>query len=346
MASTIKDIAEYAKVSITTVSRVLNNRPDVKEETRKLVNDTIKKLGYSPNIVARGLVLKRSNIIGFIIPDITNPSFPELARGIVNKARSHGFSVMFYDTNHDQKVEKEAIRLLRSKQVDGIILSFNEANKDELEKLREEHFPVVQIYRKSEKSCVSTIALDNVKSGYTATKYLIENGHRIIGHITTGEQVQSGSERLKGYRMALIEAGIAYREELIRVGANDTESGYSCMGELLALRKSSALDAVFVSHDTMAAGAYDAILSSGLRIPADISIISHDNNPISRQLFPKLTTMDTLKYRLGEIGVELLIKEMVLGIPQNREILQECVLIERNSVWKRDTMSSAPLSDI
>ena len=136
MAVTIRDIAQHAQVSVTTVSRVLNDRPDVKEATRKKVNDAIKEFGYSPNIVARGLVLQRSNVIGFIVPDITNPNFPELARGIVNKAKKYGYSVMFYDTNHDHRVEKEAIRLLRSKQVDGIILSFNEAKKEELERLK------------------------------------------------------------------------------------------------------------------------------------------------------------------------------------------------------------------
>ena len=170
MAVTIRDIAKVANVSVSTVSRVLNKKPDVSQETQDAVNQAIVDLGYSPNIVARGLVLKRSNVIGFIVPDISNPSFPELARGVVNKARQYGFSVMFFDTNHDLRVEKEAIRLLRSKQVDGIILSFNEANRDELDRLRAEHFPVVQIYRKSENHVVSTIDLDNIGSGYKATK--------------------------------------------------------------------------------------------------------------------------------------------------------------------------------
>lgn len=332
MTPTIKDIADLAQVSITTVSRVLNNRRDVKEETREKVNKAIQALGYSPNIVARGLVLKRSNVIGFIVPDITNPSFPELARGIVAKARSYGYSVMFYDTNHDRKVEKEAIRLLRSKQVDGIILSFNEANMDELDRLKEEHFPVVQIYRKSDHSAVSTIALDNIGSGYIATKYLIERGHVRIGHITTGMQVQSGAERLSGFRQALEEAGVNCCDECIVEGSNTSESGYDCMNQLLTLPEGKRPTAVFVSHDTMAAGAYEAAFDAGLRIPQDVSIIGHDNNPISRLLHPKLTTMDTFKYSLGEIGVELLMEEIQSGEPLNREIVTSCSLVERASV--------------
>jgi len=111
MAATIRDIAEFARISVTTVSRVLNDKPDVKPETRERVLAAIEELGYSPNSVARGLVLKRSNVIGFIVPDITNPSFPELARGIVIRAKHYGYRVMFFDTNHDSNVEKEAIRL-------------------------------------------------------------------------------------------------------------------------------------------------------------------------------------------------------------------------------------------
>ena len=176
MAATIKDIARHSGVSVSTVSRVLNKKPDVNAETEVRVNGAIKELGYSPNSVARGLVLKRSNVIGFVVPDITNPSFPELARGVVDKARQYGYSVIFFDSNHDNKVEKEALKLLRSKQVDGIIVSFSEANQEEFIKLKEDQFPAVQIYRKSPKSVISTIAIDNVDSAYKAVKYLLGLG--------------------------------------------------------------------------------------------------------------------------------------------------------------------------
>ncbi len=331
MAITIRDIAQHAKVSVTTVSRVLNDRPDVKEATRVKVNAAIDELGYSPNIVARGLVLQKSHVIGFIVPDITNPSFPELARGIVAQARGYGYSVMFYDTNHDRRVEKEAIRLLKSKQVDGIILSFNEANKEELERLKHEHFPIVQIYRKSSNSVVSTIALDNVKSGYVATKYLISLGHKRIAHISTGEQVQSGSERLQGYREALSEAGLPYEEDLVCFGVNSAASGKECMEELLSLDESGRPTAVFTCHDIMAAGAYDAILAANLRIPDDISIIGHDNNQLSLLIHPKLTTVDTYKHQLGQKGVDLLLEQMNAEEPTYKEVLCETGLVIRES---------------
>lgn len=329
---TIRDIANYAKVSVSTVSRVLNEKPDVKPETQERILNVIEELGYSPNTVARGLVLKRSQVIGFVVPDITNPSFPELARGIVARAKTHGYSVMFFDTNLDSKVEKQAIRLLRSKQVDGIILSFDQANKDELERLKAERVPVVQIYRKSATSAISTIAIDNVGSGYAATKYLLELGHRRIGHITTGQESQSGHERLEGYRRALEEAGIPYDEELVQVGSNDATAGTACMRNLLELGHRPS--AVFAGHDVMAIGAYEAVYDAGLSIPEDVSFVGHDNIEMTRLVRPKLTTIDTHKDRIGQAGVDLLMEEILAGSPLNKEVVYPTELIVRESAME------------
>ena len=330
MSVTIVDIAKKAQVSVSTVSRVLNNKPDVNKETQDKIRAAIKELDYSPNSVARGLVLKRSNIIGYIASDITNPSFPELARGVVVKAKEYGYSVMFFDAHQDNRVEKEAIQLLRSKQVDGIILSFSGANRDELEKLRSERFPVVQIYRKSSKSTISTIAIDNVGSGYRATQYLLSSGHKRIAHITTGDLTQSGYERMAGYLKALTEAGIEADHHLIQQGLSSVESGKVCMERLLDLDNPPT--AVFASHDVMAIGAYEAILDRGLTIPGDISVLGHDNIEISRLIRPHLTTIDTFKFKLGQASVDLLIEEMVAREPQNKELVFPGELVVRDSV--------------
>ncbi len=329
MTVTIKDIARHSGVSVSTVSRVLNKKPDVNSETEARVNSAIKELGYSPSSVARGLVLKRSNAIGFVVPDITNPNFPELARGVVEKARQKGYSVIFFDTNQDNKVEKEALKLLRSKQVDGIIVSFSEANQDEFIKLKEDQFPAVQIYRKSPKSVISTIAIDNVESAYTAVKYLINLGHRRVGHITTGISTLSGAERLEGYKKAFNEAGLKYRDEWIFSGSHCADTGYEAMKNFL--EQSNHVTAVFASHDLMAVGAYEAVFEKGLSIPGDISIIGHDNIEISWLVHPKLTTMDTFKNKLGQAGVELLIEEIAENTRINREIIFKTELIVRDS---------------
>lgn len=330
MTATIIDIAKKAGVSVSTVSRVLNNKPDVSKETQERIRATIKDLDYSPNKVARNLVLKRSNVIGFIASDITNASFPELARGVVVKAKEYGYSVMFFDAHKDSRVEKEAIGLLRSKQVDGIILSFNEANRDELLKLRDENFPVVQIYRKSSESMISTIAIDNVANGYLGTKYLLDAGHTRIGHITTGDLTQSGYERKLGYLKALTEANIDIDENLIVEGVSSVEAGRECMERLLELK--SRPTALFASHDVLAIGAYDAILDRGLSIPGDISVVGHDNIEIAKMIRPRLTTIDTFKCTLGQASVDLLIEEMAVESHQCKELVYPGELVVRDSV--------------
>lgn len=307
MGVTIADIAKRAGVSVATVSRVLNHKADVRAETAENVRRAIELLGYSPNAVARGLVHRKTKVIGFMVPDIASPSFPELAMGIIAAAKAAGYSVMLFDTHHDEIV-KETIRLLQSKQVDGAILSFDSANRDELIRLKQTEFPVVQIYRKSPEITGPTVAIDNVGSAYEVTKYLIGLGHTTIGHITTGNHTQSGSERLRGYQKALEEANIPYHVALVQTGLHSYESGTRCMDSLL--EADIRPTAVFATHDLMAIGAYESVSKHGLSIPGDISIVGHDNIEMSEMVLPKLTTVDTFKFRLGQEGVKLLLEEI------------------------------------
>ena len=332
MATTINDIARYARVSISTVSRVINGKPDVKAATIERVQNAIEHLNYSPNAVARGLVLKQSNVIGYIVPDIKSPNFQELARGIIDRAKELGYFMMFFDTNHDDEIMKETIHLLQSKQVDGIILSFDSAKRDELISLRKIKFPVVQIYRKSQELTVPTIGIDNLSSGYSATKYLLEMGHTVIGHITTGNNTHSGSERLKGYQKALEEYGISFREDLVQIGSHSYEAGIKCMDRLLQL--SPRPTAVFASHDLMAIGAYDSIHRHGFSIPSDVSVIGHDNIEMSNMVIPKLTTVETFKYNLGRESVGLLIEEMAKKTGEATERIFPTELLVRDSVTR------------
>ena len=332
MTVTIRDIAKKAGVSVSTVSRVMNNKPDVKEETIKIVNETVKKLGYRPNPAARGLVLQKAGVIGLITSDITNPNFPELARGVVNRARASGFSVMFFDAVKDSKVEMEAIQLLKSKQVDGIILNFSASLTEELKKLRAESFPVVQIYRRRNNPGISTVALNNINSAKEAVSYLIGLGHKRIGHISTGENFKSGSERIEGYKRALALADINYDKKLLEIGNNNIDTGRECMLRLLKLKNPPT--AVFVAHDVMAVGAYEAIYRAGLSIPADISIVSHDNNLLSRSVWPRMTTIDTHKDEIGAAAVDLLLEEIKNKGPLNKERVFDSELIIRNSCQK------------
>jgi LacI family transcriptional regulator len=331
MGVTIVDIAKKAGVSVATVSRVLNGKPDVSELTAEAVRKTIEELNYSPNAAARGLVYRKSQLFAMMVPDIRSPIFPELARGIMDCAKTHGYSVMLFDTDHDEMV-RDTIQLLQSKQVDGAILSFDSANREELKLFKNAGLPIVQVYRKSPVVTGPTISIDNVQSGYDATRYLILQGHTVIGHITTGSETQSGDERLLGYRKALDEAGIEFRTELVQVGEHSYASGIDCMDRLFDYEP--GITAVFCTHDLMAVGAYKSVNEHGLSVPDDVSIVGHDNIDLSRMMIPSLTTIDTEKFRLGQEAARLLF-EVIRG-----EVDDKCERVFTNRLVVRDSVRS------
>ena len=328
---TIKDIAEMAGVSVPTVSKVINNKSDVKKETRKKVKKIIDENNYIPSKTARGLVTQRTNTIGFMIPDISKNNFPELAQGIISRSRELGYSVMFVDTSSEEDLVRDSIRLLESSHVDGIIASFESRQLKELEELKKKNFPVVQIYKRWGESSIPTISLNNIKAGYDAVKYLIKAGHRAIGIITTGPESQSGFDRKLGYLKALEEFGIPVDYDLIKVidSNYDQEQIFSSAADMLKLKQRPT--AIFASQDLIAAKVYNYLLSHDYSIPDDISIVGHDNSRISEFLFPLLTTIDTHKEEIGRQSVNLLI-EQIKGKNTPSEIVFESDLILRESV--------------
>ncbi|SJZ32816.1 transcriptional regulator, LacI family [Selenihalanaerobacter shriftii] len=329
MGVTIKDIAKESGVSITTVSRVLNDKPDVSSKTKEKVKEVIDRLGYKPSGVARGLVLQKTYTIGLIIPDISNPFFPEVARGIEDKAKEMDYSVIFCNTDNDHLAEKEAIKLMKSKQVDGILLSLSIENKEELKKLEEDDFPVVQIDRKVPNSELPSVTIDNVLSAYNATEHLIQLGHTQIVHITGDLGTKTAQDRLKGFKKAINGSEISYKEEWILEGDYSKESGYNLMKSLL--KEPPQPTAIFAANDLMAIGAYGAAYDLGLEIPEDISIVGHDDIDIASVIRPGLTTMVQPKYELGKKAAEILIDELERkNIDKKDEILQP-KLIERDS---------------
>lgn len=305
---TIKDIAERASVSVTTVSRVLNNRPDVSDKTRKKVKTIIEKLGYNPNSIARGLVLRRSFTIGLAIPGISNPFFPEVAKGVQSKAKDKGYSVILYDTNNDIEEEKEAIRILRCKQVDGMILSLSMENRDELLALEERGFPVVQIDRIIPECTSLSVTIDNVMSAREATQHLVELGHKYIAHISGSFYYKTARDRLCGFQQCIYENNLPYDDVYILEGNYTKESGYKQMKALLD--KSPRPTAVFVANDLMALGCYEAIFDAGLSVPEHISVVGHDDIELSSIVRPGLTTVMQPKYELGQVAADVLIRKI------------------------------------
>lgn len=310
MDVTIKDIAREANVSVTTVSRVLNNKPDVSSKTKKKIKKIIQNHDYKPSSLARGLVLQKSHTIGLIIPDISNPFFPGVAKGIEDFARKLDYSVIYCNTGNDTNKEKEAIQLLKSRKVDGMIvsLSVNQENKEELNKLKKQNFPIIQIDREIPGIDYPSVVVDNKESARNVVKYFQKNGHTKIGHISGNLKIKSAKDRLSGFKEEMKKLDLFYKNEWIKEGDYSRESGYKRMKEILKTKKIPS--ALFIANDLMALGAYEAIFEKKLKIPEDISIIGHDDIEVASLINPKLTTVFQPKYEIGKYAGKLLISKI------------------------------------
>lgn len=312
---TIKDIAQKAGVSISTVSRVLNDKPDVDDQTKEAIKQVIEELNYQPDNIARSMVLDKTFSIGLVIPNITNPFFPEVARGIEDAAQDKSYSVIFSNTDSKIKKEKEAVDLLLQKRVDGLILSISMVNNDIIFELEDKDFPVIQLDRNVPDSIYPSVMIDNKSSAYKATNYLLKSGYKKIAHISGPQNTFPGQQRKIGYKKALKEKKMDY----IKVCKGDfrKKSGYECTKKLLNDTKSP--EVIFAANDMMALGAYNACKEKGYKIPDDIAIMGHDNIDISDLVEPSLTTMDQPKYELGKKAFINLTK--IISIKQKHDKL-------------------------
>lgn len=326
---TIKHIAQQAGVSISTVSRVLNGKPDVNALTRNKIMEVIENERYRPSGTARNLALQKTGVIGFLARDMGDANFPELAKGIIARAREKDYSVMFFDSELDPDVELKATQIMRSKEVDGIIVPFFDDGLEKLRWFHDQGLPIVRIYREDPHPSISTVAIDNVTSAETATEHLISLGHRRIAHMARDLSAFSGRERLRGYRAAMQRHGLPVPDEYVIEASTTRAAGRDAMLRLLHLPTPPT--AVFIAKDNMAIGAYDAMEEAGIRIPDDISIVGHDDIDAGTVLRPKLTTMTTFRHQLGTAAVDLLFEEIEVGSGQPREIFFTPQLVIRGS---------------
>lgn len=320
MAVTIKDIAKLANVSITTVSRVINNKSEgVSEETRNRILQLVKELGYQPNAIARGLVTKKTKTIGLIIPDISNPFFPDIARGVEDSAHIYGYNVFLCNTDDNLEKESEYINALKEKYVDGIIFTSSApSNYEHIMELIKSGVPVIMMDRRIESEDIYGVFIDNYEGGYLATKHLIDLGHRKIACITGPLNVRNARERLAGYKKGLLENGLEVDEELIFEGDYKINSGI--VGTEKLLNNNKDITAIFACNDLMAYGAYETIRSYGYKIPDDISIVGFDDIQLSQILEPQLTTIRQPAYDMGLTAARMLIK-LIEGKKLNKKIV-------------------------
>ncbi len=331
MDPTIKDIARRVNVSFATVSRALNDKDGVRAETKRKILEEARRLNYRPNAIARGLVNRRTHTIGLIIPDITNPFYPEVARGVEDAAQAAGYSVFLCNTNWDRKKELKYLNLLTEKRVDGIVHAPVSKNSSGFEKVLE-RLPVVYVGRSPKISEVSFVSIDNFRGGFLATDYLLGKGYWPVGFIGAPEDSKTLEERLKGYKTALKSRGREIDDRYIRFGDFKRETGFDIIKSMI--QEGLAPRGIFGENDMLAIGAIHGARELGLSIPDDLAVVGFDDIPMAA--FPELglTTIGQPKYEMGKLAFEMLLEKLRKGETSQAEakkVILEPRIIQRTS---------------
>lgn len=305
---TIKDIAEKAQTSIATVSRVMNDLGGYSEETREKVLKVAEEIGYESNAVARSLIVKKTQTIGIVFPNISSLLTYEFLNGIEEIAYKKGYSVIVTYTYSQPERMMKSLKTLNEKRVDGIIFTSDEVREEYLDYLKKLDIPTVFLSTKSDNTDIPFVKVNDYKAAYDATQFLINKGHNRIGMIAGNPNDKiAGIPRIDGYMQALKDANIEADDNLIKYGYNfNFEDGKKAFKELIETDKN--LTAIFVASDEMAAGALSTALAMGIKVPEDLSIIGFDDTMISELVYPPLTTLSQPLMQMGSEAVTLLLK--------------------------------------
>lgn len=336
MRATIKDIAEYTGLSITTVSLVLNNKPSrISQRAREAVFSAAEKLNYMPNQLAVGLAKKRTFMLGLIIGDLGNNFFSSLAISVENTCNALGWHMILSSTSNRHNRDLDAINLLAGRSVDGILYNMGAdstpKSATESSALFARHnLPFVLVDRSFPLSGTCTVRGDHALGGYLATRHLLEHGHKRIAIVTGPLQLSCAESRLAGYRRALEEYGIEYEPDYMIHGDYTMQAGIDAAERVRQL----GATAVFACNDLMAFGLFKRFRALGVSIPGDISLVGYDDTEYCELLDPPLTTIRQPVAEVGKAGVQQLI-HIIEGEPFAPEVVFAPVLVERASVSHR-----------
>ncbi|MBV8212145.1 MAG: LacI family DNA-binding transcriptional regulator [Verrucomicrobia bacterium] len=330
MAIRLKDLAHHLKLSVSTISAALQNREDISEATRVRVFAAVKKFGYHPNSLARGLVTRKTNVLGVVVPDLSRSFFAEVLKGIDSVTSAAGYNLLVCNTEENAPREEEMLRMLLSNQVDGLLLaSAHEPSNTSWRKiLAGLSVPMVLIDRRL--PGLNFVGGDDSRIGFQATRHLYDQGYRRIAHIAGPQTVTTAVGRLHGYRRALATLALPSDAALVMESNYHEESGgYEAMQRLLKLP--SPPDAVFAASDPIAIGALQAALEANLSLPADFGLIGVGNHRYGQFLKVPLSTVDQQRSQIGRSAAELLLTSMEKKRVRPKSILTEPKLVVRDS---------------
>ncbi|MNZ92049.1 Catabolite control protein A [compost metagenome] len=332
MKSTIRDVAKYANVSISTVSRVMNAPESVVLEKRQKVLEAIEALQYQPNAFARGLIYKKSQTLGVMIPDIENPYYAGLLRGMQDAAVLYSNSLMICNTDRDKERTVAYVQSFFEKQVDGIIFASDSLHTEYYEEMQRYRLPFVLASTNAPEFNIPSVDIDDEQGAYDAVQHLIESGHRRIGMIgfPLGETI-SGQPRYDGFCKALREAGLESHVNNIEFAEHRFEHAYQAAALLLA--RCPELTAIFAASDEFAMGAISYLRDNGKSVPEQMSVIGFDNIRMASMFIPKLTTIEQPTYDIGYRSV-LKLHELITtgGVEVMREKLPHQLIVRESTL--------------
>ncbi|MBB6054321.1 ribose operon transcriptional repressor RbsR [Tolumonas osonensis] len=329
--ATMKDVARLAGVSTSTVSHVVNSTRFVSDEIRERILKAVAELNYSPSALARSLKINQTRTLGMMVTTSNNPFFAEVVAGVERICYQRGYTLVLCNTEGDPERLRHNLEVLLQKRIDGLLLMCTEGRSASAEVFgRHPAVPTVVMDWGPLNSQADRIQDNSALGGYLATRHLIEQGHRRIGLISGPIDKLPAQSRQEGYRRALTEAGLPYRQDYVVTGDFEFAGGISGMQQLLALPEPPT--AVFAGNDVSAVGVYQALYRAGLRVPQDISVIGYDDIELARYLTPPLTTIHQPQEELCRQAVDILLDRIQGADDAPRLISLEPTLIRRESV--------------
>mgnify|MGYP000297486256 FL=1 len=332
MTATIKDVAKAAGVSISTVSRVINNSKPVSSEIRQKVLEVINELGYKPNEIARTLVTKKSYLIGVIVTDLGDTYIAQLVRGIEEVGKMYDYDILLCSTYGDKATELKFMQLLTRKQVEGIIL-ISDSLDDEIDKqIKEFEIPLVYLNRYFYTDDFSTVTIDNLEATYEMTNYLIKLGHENIAYVpSSSEKYSVELLKLNGYKKA-IEEYEGLEENIFYAKGRGIDDGYEVCKEIMESGKD--ITAIFCSHDELAIGVLNYLYDNDIKVPEDISVAGYGDIKTASMFRPRLTTIREPFYDIGAVAIRRIIKEIKKEAVESKTIVLPFQIQKRESCAK------------
>ncbi|WP_263355609.1 LacI family DNA-binding transcriptional regulator [Acidicapsa ligni] len=333
---TMRDVARLANVSTSTVSAVINETVAVSPERKKRVQDAMAALDYHPDEVARSLKTGRTNVIGVVIPDITNAFYPEVISGVEEAARQAGYGVLFCNSSEDAHNEARHLAMLSARRVDGVILACC-ATPSAFDAVIRRRFPMVFVDRVPPGTIGSTVSSDNVDAGYEATKHLIKLGHKRIAMLIGTLDLSPHRDRLDGFRKAMQEYHLPIRDEYLIGGGVQIEDGRKAGLQLLAC--SPCPTAIVVSNNKLLLGLFEAIDKRKIKIPAQLSVVGFDDYVWNRYVTPSLTVIAQPTGEMGRCAFELL--HQIINASSN-DVITKQIQLKTELHVRNSTAAPAP----